>query len=192
MTSTQQKQLLRRSITERLAHLNAKDRAAESRSIMRRIKENMPPNSAILCGYHPMPSEPDLLPLLAELLAKGIALYLPRTEGKAFNFHRVTDLTQLERGPFGILEPKAETEELNLKTVQLALVPGVAFDASGNRLGRGNGGYDKWLAKLRKENPTAQVWGIAFDCQIVHAIPTETHDAKVDAVVTARGMQKGS
>ncbi len=180
---------LRRAINERLARLNEKDRAAESRSIVRRIREHLPEDLSVLCAFMPMANEPDIRPLLEALLQKHITLSLPRTEGKAFTFRTITDLTQLERGPFGILEPRVETDALDLKTVQLVLVPGVAFDPSGNRLGRGNGGYDKFLARLRAENPAALAWGIAFDCQMVNAIPVQQHDAKVDAVVTPRGKQ---
>jgi 5-formyltetrahydrofolate cyclo-ligase len=186
----QEKISLRRSIAERLERLSEKDRAAESRSIVRRIREHLPEDLQVLCAYMPMPTEPDIRPLIETLLTRSVRVYLPRTEGKAFTFRRVTDLDHLEKGPFGVLEPQTETEELDPTVVQLALVPGVAFDPLGNRLGRGNGGYDRWLADLRTANATAQAWGIAFDCQMVNIIPTQPHDAKVDAMVTPRGMQK--
>ncbi len=184
-----EKSSLRASIAVRIDRLSAKDREAESRSIVRRLREHLPQDLSVLCAFVPMPTEPDILPLLEAYLPQGTALYLPRTEGRAFAFRRITDLEDLEKGPFGVREPKTETEELDLASVQIALIPGVAFDPAGNRLGRGNGGYDKWLERLRAANPAARAWGIAFDCQMVHIIPTQPHDARVDAIVTPRGLQ---
>ncbi|MFA7682254.1 MAG: 5-formyltetrahydrofolate cyclo-ligase, partial [Candidatus Peribacteraceae bacterium] len=69
-----------------------------------------------------------------------------------------------------------------------ALIPGRAFDRDGNRLGRGNGSYDHWIREQRTANPQTKIWGIAFECQIVPIVPTEEHDERVDALITARGL----
>lgn len=190
MDPTLQKQHVRRSIAERLQRLSEKDRQAESRSICRRILEELPKEPLVICAFYPMKNEPDILPLLKELLKQGCDLYLPRTKGRAFTFRRVTSLAALVPGLFHFPEPPADAEPLILPDVRFVLVPGVAFDRTGNRLGRGNGGYDKWLRQLRSENDDAETWGVALECQLVYEVPAETHDERVDAIVTARGITR--
>ncbi len=185
-----QKATLRHSIKERMVKMTTKDRQAESRSVCRRITENLPDTARVICAYYPMPTEVDIIPLLEELLKKGCEIYLPRTEGKSFLFRRVTALDALVPGPFGILEPGRTAEDLDSADVEYVFIPGIAFDAHGNRLGRGNGGYDRWIADLRASNDTAQTWGVCFDCQMVREVPREEHDEKVDAVVGPREVIK--
>jgi 5-formyltetrahydrofolate cyclo-ligase len=188
MDIKQQKQQLRSSIAERMAKLSQKDRDAESRSICRRIKENLPENIRTICAYYPMPTEVNIIPLLQEFLDEGKAIALPRSEGKAFLFRTITSLTDLPPGPYRIPEPGPDAPVLDLAQIDLALIPGIAFDPAGNRLGRGNGGYDQWIVKVREANPNVKLWGIAFDCQIVNIIPMESHDETIDAIITPRMM----
>lgn len=91
------------------------------------------------------------------------------------------DQTKLARGPYGICEP-ATKESIDLKNLDLVIVPGVAFDKQGNRLGRGKGYYDRFLEKLPEE--TASV-GLAFDFQILPSVPATTHDLAVGKVIFA-------
>lgn len=188
MDLQQQKLHLRHSIRERMERFPGQKRDAESRSVVRRILEHLPAAPITICGYAPMGSEVNISPLFPLLLERGDALFLPHTEGKAFTFRRVTDLSALRPGPFKVLEPPEDGEELVPADVGVALVPGVAFDHSGMRLGRGNGGYDRWIAELRAENDAAETWGIAFECQVVQEVPSDPHDMQVDALVTARGL----
>ncbi len=188
MDTKQQKQQLRQSIAERMQKMDQGARDAESRSICRRIKENLPETVKTVCAYYPMPSEANLLPLLQEFLEDGKAIALPRSEGKAFLFRTVTSLKNLPPGPFKIPEPGPDAPVLDLSTIDLALIPGIAFDPIGNRLGRGNGGYDQWIKKVREANPNVILWGIGFDCQMVNIIPMEPHDETVDAIITPRMM----
>lgn len=190
MDISSQKQKVRQSIKERMDKMKQQDRQAESRSVVRRILENFPEGKHVVCAYYPMPTEVDIVPLMEELLKRGCDLYLPRTEGKSFQFRKVTSLDGLLPGPFGILEPKADDEDLDNADAQYVLVPGIAFDKTGARLGRGNGGYDRWLAHLRSDNDTVRIWGVLFDCQLVNEVPAEAHDEKVDAIVTPREIIK--
>jgi 5-formyltetrahydrofolate cyclo-ligase len=80
---------------------------------------------------------------------------------------------------FGIGEPTGE-EFTNLDAVELIMVPGVAFDRTGNRMGRGRGFYDRLL----KSTPNATKIGLAYDFQMMDAIPTEPHDVKMNLVIT--------
>lgn len=183
-----QKQQARTSIAERLAKLDTPSRAAESRSVCRRIREELPGDSLKICAYNPMRTEVNIIPLLQELITEGHKVALPHTEGRSFAFRMPSSIDHLATGPFNVGEPKASDPLLKLEDVDLILMPGIAFDAQGNRLGRGNGGYDKFLSDLRAVNTRAEVWGICYDCQMLRTVPVEAHDAKVDAVVTARGI----
>ena len=85
----------------------------------------------------------------------------------------------LKQGPYGVKEP-VEERCIPLSALQLVIVPGVAFDKKGNRLGRGKGYYDRLLQKLPK---TTQSIGLAFDFQILSSVPSHAHDVAVGRVI---------
>lgn len=182
-----EKEHLRGSIQERLARMSSKDRAAESRSLCRRIREALPPQPGAIAGFVPMPTEPDIRPLLQELLDEGWTVYLPAFERNRLAFRRAASFEGLPIGPLKIPEPPPEAEALDPKNLTIALVPARAFDRSGNRMGRGNGGYDVWVRAQRAANSGTAFWGVCFECQLANAVPMEAHDERVDAVFTARG-----
>ncbi|MDR0869152.1 MAG: 5-formyltetrahydrofolate cyclo-ligase [Planctomycetaceae bacterium] len=102
---------------------------------------------------------------------------------------RVFSLDELAPQTFGILEPKQDitTDPQRLvspEEIAFVLVPGLAFDRQGNRLGRGKGYYDRFLRKIPPETFTA---GLAFECQIVEQIPVCAHDEPVSMVITETG-----
>ncbi len=181
-----EKELLRKRIAERASHISPADRAAASRSICRRALQSLPEGHLTVCAYMPMPSEADIRPLLEELLKKGHAVFLPRFTRVHFEFRQILSLDELIPGKFNLPEPLASAPALDMKTVSLAILPAVAFDRHGHRLGRGNGGYDRWLQDLKKVNPAARIWGVALDHQITDTVPMETHDQKVDILITPR------
>jgi 5-formyltetrahydrofolate cyclo-ligase len=84
-------------------------------------------------------------------------------------------------GKFGVSEPLAECEPIPLDRFDLVLVPGVAFDVGGNRLGRGRGFYDRILAAA-----SGVKCGVAYDFQLLDKIPAEAHDARVNFIFTPR------
>jgi 5-formyltetrahydrofolate cyclo-ligase len=87
----------------------------------------------------------------------------------------------LVKGTYGICEP-ARKKFVNLKDIDLVLVPGLAFDKQGNRLGRGKGCYDYFLKRLPKDTPTI---GLAFDFQILSCLPATISDVKVQRLIFA-------
>ncbi|MCH8004400.1 MAG: 5-formyltetrahydrofolate cyclo-ligase [Nanoarchaeota archaeon] len=92
------------------------------------------------------------------------------------------NINELEPKTFGILEPKENyIREFNYKKIDLIILPGVAFDTKGHRIGYGYGYYDRFLKKLNKN--VVKI-GFAFDFQLVEKIPEERHDVAVDIVVT--------
>jgi 5-formyltetrahydrofolate cyclo-ligase len=179
---------LREAIAHRISQLSEKDRAAESRSICRRILEELPKDPVTVCAYYAMPNEVDLKPFLEELLQKGYPLFLPRCESEKLVFRQVHDLSSLKQGSFDIPEPSHDAPALDPQTASHVIIPGRAFTQTGERMGRGNGGYDHWIADQRKINPKTLHWGVCFECQLVPEVPMEAHDERVDAVVTVRGL----
>ncbi|PIQ76045.1 5-formyltetrahydrofolate cyclo-ligase [Candidatus Peregrinibacteria bacterium CG10_big_fil_rev_8_21_14_0_10_49_24] len=180
---------LRDSITQRMQRLTDAQKAAESRTLCRELLPHIPKGSTV-CAYYPMKSEADIRMLLDELLLRGDNVFLPCFENNRLIFRKIEDFADLHKGALGVLEPKQNAKELEKETADIILVPGRAFDYAGNRMGRGNGGYDRWIAKHRKAHANTKCIGVALECQIVGSVPTESHDEPMDAIVTARGYKE--
>jgi 5-formyltetrahydrofolate cyclo-ligase len=132
--------------------------------------------------YAPMRQELDVWPLLLEALSVGKEVSLPRFVAEARYYEACEILnpeTDLEVGHFGIREPSTLCRRLRSSRVDLILVPGVAFDLQGRRLGRGRGYYDQLLRVLR-----GTTCGVALNQQIVGEVPTEPHDVLLDCILT--------
>jgi 5-formyltetrahydrofolate cyclo-ligase len=132
--------------------------------------------------FAPVPDEPDLWPLLNETLAGKQMAALPCFDPGNETYHprRITDLrVEILSGKFGIREPAETCVAIPPNDLDLVLVPGVAFGLDGHRLGRGKGYYDRLL-----QNFTGTKIGIAFDEQIVDAVPSEQNDVPMDLILT--------
>jgi len=126
--------------------------------------------------------ELDLWPLLEKSLTVKEVVALPRFDAPTGRYvaARVRDLQRdLCPGKFGVREPDKSTPRIPLNRLDLVLVPGVAFDVRGWRLGRGKSFYDRLLTDFRGTK-----CGVAFDEQIVDAIPVEPHDIQLDCILT--------
>jgi len=142
----------------------------------------IPPHSTI-AGYRPIRDEADPRELMKELSARGHALALPRIEAKsaALSFRRWNAGDELVDNRHGIAEPRADAESV---APDVILVPLLAFDASGHRLGYGGGYYDRTLDALK-----ALAIGVAYAGQEIASVPREAHDHRLDAIVTERGVR---
>jgi 5-formyltetrahydrofolate cyclo-ligase len=132
----------------------------------------------------PFRSEWDAALVAARALAVRKVVALPRVDAKAkvLQLHRIADLARdVAPGHLGIPEPRADCPQIDRDAIDWILVPGVAFDARGHRLGYGGGFYDRLLPGLRNDAP--RVAG-AFGMQIVEALPLAPHDCDVDVIVT--------
>jgi 5-formyltetrahydrofolate cyclo-ligase len=132
--------------------------------------------------YAPLPEEMDIWPLLGDCLAAGKTVALPRFDAATGRYVacQVSDLARdLGEGQFGIREPGGHCIAIPPNRLDLVLVPGVAFDVHGRRLGRGKGFYDQLLAHVR-----GTTCGVAFDEQIVESIPVEPHDVSLNCILT--------
>ncbi len=110
----------------------------------------------------------------------GKAVLLPRVTDAAAGemaLHHVRGWDDLVVGAFGIQEPAAHCPEADPADIGLAVVPGLAFDGAGHRLGQGGGFYDRLLSRVQ-----APVWATCFDAQVVAEVPTAPHDRPVDQV----------
>lgn len=135
--------------------------------------------------YLALPSEIDLDPFIQEALNRGVTIGAPRVDWakSAMTVGRLTSLSSgVVTGRHGTREP-IDADPIPLTEFDIAIVPGVAFDESGSRLGRGGGFYDRFLADLRRVS-TCPIVGAAFDEQIVSRVPMEEHDVAVDAIAT--------
>ncbi len=179
----QAKSNLREQIRDRLKSVPATTRATAATHLCTQLKTSDLWRAAkTVLLFAPLPDEPDVWPLLADALLAGKVVALPRFDPATKKYvpgqiqNPVTDLVS---GQFGIREPDNSCPVVPLNRLDLLLVPGVAFDPHGRRLGRGKGFYDRLLADVR-----GKTCGVAFDEQIVAKIPTEPHDIPLNCILT--------
>ena len=129
--------------------------------------------------FAPQPREPDIEQLWAQVAGKMVAY--PRVENETLVLHSVGSLHELQSGKWGLREPAADSASLIVpQSVDVILVPGIAFTRTGARCGRGGGYYDRLLSELA---PSAFKIGVCFPLQLVGELPTEPHDYWVDRVI---------
>ncbi|HKS37456.1 MAG TPA: 5-formyltetrahydrofolate cyclo-ligase [Verrucomicrobiae bacterium] len=179
----EEKTALRRRIRDHLQSFSPPERrAASARACARLQQEEVWCQSRCVLLYSPLPDELDIEPLLAEALAKGKALALPRFDEtqRAYSACVVADLGRdLRKARFGVLEPDPACPAVPLNRLDFVAVPGVAFTLDGRRLGRGKGFYDRLLASVGGIK-----CGVAFEQQIVSDLPVEPHDIRLDYILT--------
>lgn len=149
--------------------------------------ESVPvPPDAVVAGYWARGDEADLMPLLSILAARGVACALPVVVGRdrPLAFRAWEPELALVAGRFGIPEPPAAAPEVR---PDIVLVPLLAFDRAGHRLGSGGGYYDRTLAALREAGGVVAV-GVGFAAQEVACLPAELHDQRLDWLVTENGV----
>ncbi|MFP6691343.1 MAG: 5-formyltetrahydrofolate cyclo-ligase [Alphaproteobacteria bacterium] len=141
---------------------------------------------AIVSGYWPIRDEFDVMPVMRRLSGAGYRCALPFVDKKrhVLIFREWRPGTVMLEGPFRIPEP---TEEAAVLTPSLLLVPLLAYDSEGFRLGYGGGYYDGALADLRAADGPVLAVGMAFSEQLVERVPHGTRDQQLDWIVTERG-----
>lgn len=141
----------------------------------------------VVAGYFPMRSELDPLPLMRKLAALGCTCALPRVVGAEMplTFHAWVPDSATEEGPFSTRVPTAGAASV---TPDIVLVPMLAFDLQGMRLGFGGGFYDRTLGALRGSQSVLAV-GLAFSAQEQDVLPSDAFDQALDWVVTEKGSR---
>lgn len=136
--------------------------------------------ASAIYGYLPYNQEVRTVPMLRQALADGKRVAVPKVFGEEMKFIYMTDLDRVEKGYAGIPEPMDDGPEADDPTA-LVLMPGLAFDPEGHRIGYGGGFYDKFLAK-EPDHPTL---ALCYDFQMLPKLETEEFDIPVDWVIWA-------
>ncbi|PYI52918.1 5-formyltetrahydrofolate cyclo-ligase [Paenibacillus flagellatus] len=197
MTVHASKTDLRKRMEAIRSSIPAEERAAMSRSACRaaiRMLERMRAEAGdrpfTLFSYVPFRTEADVTPVMRWCWECGGRVVVPKTirDRKWMSLHLIQSLDDLEAGAWGIREPSMSAPALErLSELDAMLVPGLAFDAKGGRLGYGGGYYDAFVRRCRAAGEREPFkLAVAFDAQIVPDVPMDDHDFRIDAVVTDR------
>ena len=177
------KAALRTKIRAALKTISAEARTLASAQACDRVRaQPVWQNARAVLLFASRAEELDLWPLVAEALAEGKTVALPRfvSPTKSYVAARIQDLrTDIRIGYYNIREPAEHCGEILPELPDLVLVPGVAFDAQGRRLGHGRGFYDRLLSDMR-----GLKCGVAFEEQMVAEVPTNERDVGMDFILT--------
>jgi 5-formyltetrahydrofolate cyclo-ligase len=170
-----QQQLLRRKkLDQALCH------DLSLRIQQRLLASELFPSAKTLALYSPVNNEVHTDRLLVAARSQGQRVGFPRVCGEALQFVIVEAAADLQPGIFGVAEPTG-SRLLPPEELDLLVVPGVAFDRDGFRLGYGKGFYDRELARMA---PTTVSVGLGYDFQLCEQLPVEDHDQQLDYIVT--------
>ena len=138
---------------------------------------------------HALPEALRCLPIHRQNSGKNIVVPWCNDDGELELFH-LESMDELETGMYGILEPSQELRRLpqkqvDIKELDLIMVPGVGFDPTGARMGHGKGYYDKLLENARQDTPLV---ALAFECQMFEEIPVAPHDVFMDKIITEQNI----
>jgi 5-formyltetrahydrofolate cyclo-ligase len=191
MPQTEQLPTLRRQLRGARSALSVRTRRTAARRVavwLRRCPAVR--NARRLGAYRAVRGELDLGPFLAGARARGTHVFLPQVRGQRLRFARHQRGDRLVPGRFGIAEPGPVAARVAVGALQVVLAPLLAFDGAGNRLGSGGGFYDRALAARGAPRGARRplIIGVAYAFQAVSALPAQTHDVALDAVVTPDGL----
>lgn len=175
---------LRKQILARRAALSREERRAKSAAVQQRLLD-LPEFRAAgrVLFFVSFSSEVETLPMIEQTLRLGKEVAAPRVwAGQSdLELRRLTHpQTQLQAGKMGIPEPNDDCPLVSLAEIDLIIVPAVAWDEQGYRVGYGGGFYDRLLARA---DDVPKI-GLGFECQVISAVPRQDHDLRVDALVT--------
>ena len=207
------KKKTRQSVRDAIARMSPQQRREASEAASRTlVGAEIWKNAGCILAYLAFGTEMDTGLLVNTALREGKALFIPRVEGNTMSFHRIYSAAgPFERGVFGIRQPAPENEEWEIGASEgftLVVVPGMAFDISGGRLGRGGAYYDRFLSRCRADmdsgagdngidgrtidmmnrKPRMLFMAYGYSCQIIETVPRESHDEKVDGIVSEGGL----
>lgn len=178
------KAVMRRDVLARRRAVHAARGNEAAFALAVRVCQEVTARGNKIAGYWPIGDEIDCRPALSALKTAGAEVALPVVagQGQVLLFRSWSPGDTLEPGPFGTAHPATRAA---IVAPAVLLLPLIAFDATGHRLGYGAGYYDRTVAALRRERGVLTV-GIAYDEQEVGAIPADVHDQRMDAVITDR------
>lgn len=175
------KQALRRQIRDLKRAMTEEDILRRSEILGRLFRRlDLYQNAKTVYGYLPYNQEVRTVPMLEQALRDGKKVAVPKVCGDTMRFLYLTDLNAVAKGYAGIPEPIADEPVAHDETA-LVLMPGLAFDPQGHRMGYGGGFYDKFLA----QEPNHPTVALCYDFQMLPHLETESHDIPVDRVLWA-------
>lgn len=138
-------------------------------------------------------SEINTQSIITKAIKEGKNIYVPRTEfsTKLMDAVKINNFDKLIKSKYGILEPKEDEPFINPNDLDLIVVPGVAFDKNGGRIGYGAGFYDRYFKKINYENKSKVMkLVLAYDFQLIDKVPTDKEDVSIDAIITEKQFIK--
>lgn len=181
---------LRREVARRMGKLSVQEKGRAAGDLLATVRGLVEYASArVVLGFWPLGDEIDVRPILRDAVGseKTAALPVSVVGTGELKLRRFRGEDALVEGAYGILEPAPDADELDPAAVELVLVPGRAFDLSGNRLGRGKGYYDRFLSGLKDR---AFRLGVAYECQVFACVPADEYDVPVHALATEGGVRR--
>jgi len=179
MTKQELRQHIRTLKQQYLTRVDCGDGSHDLSHLLATDHENRPHDPHTILLYSALPDEVPTQGLMDDLVAQGKMVVLPRVVSDTdMELRRYTGQQDLQTGAYGILEPTGELFT-DYDAIDVAIIPGMAFDAEGHRLGRGKGYYDRFLARV----PHLYKIGLCFSWQMVDHVPCDEHDAVMDEVI---------
>lgn len=175
------KKELRRTIRERKRAMTEEEIVQRSEKLGKLfVQSEAYKNAKTIYGYLPYNQEVRTVPMLEQALKDGKKVAVPKVYGDEMKFLYLDDLSKVSKGYAGIPEPIADEPVADDETA-LVLMPGLAFDPAGHRIGYGGGFYDKFLAA----EPNHPTLALCYEFQMLPELHTEEHDIPVDTVLWA-------
>lgn len=179
-----QKDNIRSLIKEKRNALTEEEKRVKDEKIFTKIiNSDYYKNSNVIFVYVSFKGEVDTHKLIKYSLNIGKTICVPKVISKKEGMEAIiiNSFDELNPGKYNILEPKDSCKKIDTNRIELILMPGVAFDKNGGRIGYGGGFYDRFLNKIDSKIPKI---ALAYDFQILKSIPCEEHDIKVDGIIT--------
>ena len=176
---------VRARLLRKLKRQAKEDRNRKSEAIRRKLSRlTVFRQAGWVCCYVALPYEVQTWQLIQQMLAQGKRVVVPWVAGRSLRVSEVRDPSaELAPGAFGVWEPTAATRRpMRPDHVDLVLVPGLAFDRAGHRLGHGQGYFDRFLARVPRA--TTRI-GVCFSFQLLDHLPVDPHDQAVHRVISA-------
>lgn len=180
-TVIEKKRTVQRNISKRAKGWSIDQRRAADRVIQGKLFALPEMKRAhSVCIYVSVPEEVDTHAIIEKLFANGKMVVVPKvSQSRTLIACRIQSFHELTSGAFGILEPGQNSPRAQINDIDVCIIPGVAFGRSGNRLGRGKGYYDRFLAECH-----APKIALAYSFQIVSRLPASDYDIPMDTIIT--------
>lgn len=176
------KKELRKEIIKKRDELDCIEKIIKDKKIIEKLKDTKEYKEAKgIFVYIGFGSEINTKILIEDALKDGKEVYVPKVIKKEMVFIKINSLENLVTSSYGILEPIGDKSNFNVDNLGLIVMPGLAFDKQGNRLGYGGGYYDKFLSSNKID---AKKIALAYDFQVLDKVPSEEHDIKIDSIIT--------